>query len=175
VAHVVVGLGNPGPEYEHTRHNVGQRVVDVLATRLRGRWERLAESRTAAVRWRGATVHLVKPRSFMNVSGPAVRGVLRKLGAEPTDVIIVYDDIDMELGKVRTRLKGSAGGHNGVRSLIETLGTDEIKRVKIGIGRPEHKRHVPDHVLSGFEPEEEPIVAEAVERAADRVQEMLSR
>jgi PTH1 family peptidyl-tRNA hydrolase len=175
VAHVVVGLGNPGPEYERTRHNVGQRVVDLLAARLRGRWERLAESHTAAVRWRGETVHLVKPLSFMNVSGPAVRGVLRKLGAHPTDLILVYDDIDMELGKVRTRMKGSAGGHNGVRSLIDSLGTQDMKRVKVGIGRPEHKRHVPDHVLTGFEPEEESIVAEAVERAADRVQELLSR
>lgn len=175
MAHVVVGLGNPGPEYERTRHNVGQRVVDVLAVRLRGRWERLAESHTAAVRWRGATVHLVKPQSFMNVTGPAVRGVLRKLGAEPSDVILVYDDIDMPLGKVRSRMRGSAGGHNGVRSLIEALGTEDMKRVKVGIGRPEHKRHVPDHVLSGFEPEEEPIATEAVERAADRVQELLSR
>jgi PTH1 family peptidyl-tRNA hydrolase len=175
VAHVVVGLGNPGPEYERTRHNVGQRVVELLASRLRGRWERLAESHAAAVRWRGATVYLVKPHSFMNVSGPAVRGVLRKLGAEPGEVILVYDDIDMALGKVRTRLRGSAGGHNGVRSVIEALGTEDIKRVKLGIGRPEHRRHVPDHVLSGFDPDEEPIVAEAVERAADRVQELLSR
>jgi PTH1 family peptidyl-tRNA hydrolase len=175
VAHVVVGLGNPGPEYERTRHNVGQRVLDVLASRLRGRWERVAESHTASVRWRGDTVYLVKPRSFMNVSGPAVRGVLRKLGAEPTDLILVYDDIDLPLGTVRVRMSGSAGGHNGVRSLIDALGTEQMRRVKVGIGRPEHKRHVPDHVLSGFEPDEEPIVTEAVERAADRVQELLSR
>ena len=116
-----------------------------------------------------------KPQSFMNVSGPAVRRVCGALDAGPEDLILVYDDIDMELGKVRTRLKGSAGGHNGVKSIIETLGTDAIRRVKIGIGRPEHKAHVPDHVLTTFEPDEEEIVAAAVATAAERVLGLLSK
>ena len=175
MAHVVVGLGNPGPEYRGTRHNVGQRVVDQLAQQLKKAWHPAGRALVARATWRGDALYLVKPQSFMNVSGPAVRRVCDELDASPEDLILVYDDIDMELGKVRTRLKGSAGGHNGVKSIIETLGTDAIRRVKIGIGRPEHKAHVPDHVLTTFEPDEEEIVAAAVATAAERVLGLLSK
>jgi PTH1 family peptidyl-tRNA hydrolase len=175
LAHVVVGLGNPGPEYRGTRHNVGQRVVDQLAQQLKKAWHPAGRALVARATWRGDALYLVKPQSFMNVSGPAVRRVCDELDASPEDLILVYDDIDMELGKVRTRLKGSAGGHNGVKSIIETLGTDAIRRVKIGIGRPEHKAHVPDHVLTTFEPDEEEIVAAAVATAAERVLGLLSK
>jgi PTH1 family peptidyl-tRNA hydrolase len=169
VAHVVVGLGNPGPEYRDTRHNIGQRVVDALASQFKRAFHPDAGAHVARANWRGDTLYLVKPQSFMNVSGPAVRRVLHAFGAEPLDIVLVYDDIDMELGKVRTRLKGSAGGHNGVRSIIETLGTDAIRRVKIGIGRPAHKAQVPDHVLEAFDPEEHDVVDQAVATAAERV------
>ena len=175
MAHVVVGLGNPGPEYQETRHNVGQRVVDQLAHQLKKAWHPAGRALVARATWRGDALYLVKPQSFMNVSGPAVRRVCDALDAGPEDLILVYDDIDMELGKVRTRLKGSAGGHNGVKSIIETLGTDAIRRVKIGIGRPEHKAHVPDHVLTTFERDEEDIVAAAVATAAERVLGLLSK
>jgi PTH1 family peptidyl-tRNA hydrolase len=175
VSQVVVGLGNPGPEYQDTRHNVGQRVLDVLAERLRGKFTREGDTVFAPVRWRGDTVHLVKPQAFMNVTGPAVRRALARLQAAPVEVVLVYDDIDLPLGTIRIRMKGSHGGHNGVRSVIETLGTEDIRRVKVGIGRPEHKGDVPDHVLTGFEPEEQEIVAKVVESAADRVLEILSR
>jgi PTH1 family peptidyl-tRNA hydrolase len=175
VAHVVVGLGNPGPEYHDTRHNVGQRVLDLIAERLRGRFERAADTHTAQVRWRGDTVYLVKPQSFMNVSGPVVRRALARLGTEVVDLVLVYDDIDMELGKVRVRLKGSAGGHNGVKSVIDALGTEDIRRVKVGIGRPEHRHDVPDHVLTTFDPDEAPVMESAVATAADRVLELLAR
>ena len=169
MAHVVVGLGNPGPEYRDTRHNIGQRVVDALAQQLKKAWHPNGRALVARGSWRGDTLYLVKPQTFMNVSGPAVAAALRRLDAGPEDLILVYDDIDMELGKVRTRLSGSAGGHNGVKSIIETLGTDAIRRVKIGIGRPTHKSQVPDHVLTTFEPEEEETVAAAVTTAAERV------
>lgn len=175
MAHVVVGLGNPGPEYRDTRHNIGQRVVDLLAQQLKKAWHPAKGALVARGTWRGDTLYLVKPQSFMNVSGPAVRRICDELGAAPEDVILVYDDIDMMLGKVRTRLKGSAGGHNGVKSIIETLGTDAIRRVKIGIGRPAHKAQVPDHVLTTFEPDEEEIVATAVATAAERVLGLLSK
>ncbi len=172
---VVVGLGNPGPDYQGTRHNVGQRVLDLLAGDLRATtWQREKTALVARGRWRGDTVHLVKPLSFMNVSGPAVATALRLLGADPTETILVYDDIDMALGSVRTRLRGSHGGHNGVRSVIETLGTEEIRRVKVGIGRPEHKGQVPDHVLAPFDPDELPAVEAAVAQARDRVLALLS-
>jgi PTH1 family peptidyl-tRNA hydrolase len=173
VSQVVVGLGNPGPEYQDTRHNVGQRVLDVLAERLRGTFAREGDTVFAQIRWRGDTVHLVKPQAFMNVSGPAVRRALARLGAEAFDLVLVYDDIDLPLGTIRVRMKGSHGGHNGVRSVIETLGSDDIRRVKVGIGRPERRGDVPDHVLTRFEPEEQEVVAKAVEAAADRVLELL--
>ena len=175
MAHVVVGLGNPGPEYRDTRHNVGQRVVDHLAHQLKKAWHPGGRAVVARATWRGDTLYLVKPQTFMNVSGPAVRQALRALGAGPEDLVLVYDDIDMTLGKVRTRLAGSAGGHNGVQSVIDALGTDAIRRVKIGIGRPTHKSQVPDHVLTTFEPEEEPIVAAAVATAAERVLGLLGK
>jgi PTH1 family peptidyl-tRNA hydrolase len=175
LAHVVVGLGNPGPKYRDTRHNIGQRVVDHLARQLKKAWHADARALVARGAWRGDTLYLVKPQSFMNVSGPAVRHALQAFGAGPEDLVLVYDDIDMALGKVRTRLSGSAGGHNGVQSVIDVLGTEAIRRVKIGIGRPEHKAQVPDHVLTTFEPEEEETVAAAVATAAERVLGLLGK
>lgn len=175
MAHVVVGLGNPGPEYRDTRHNVGQRVLDHLAAGdLRAaRWHRDDGTLLAEGRWRGDVVRLVKPLAFMNVSGPVVARALRRHRADPQDLILVYDDIDLPLGKVRVRMKGSAGGHNGVRSVIEALGTSDLRRVKIGIGRPDEKADVPDHVLTGFEPDEAPVVEAAVAEAAHRVLTLL--
>lgn len=175
MSQVVVGLGNPGPEYQDTRHNVGQRVLDVLADRLRGRFTREGDTVFAPVRWRGDTVYLVKPQAFMNLSGPAVRRALARLQSEPIELVLVYDDIDLPLGTIRVRMKGSHGGHNGVRSVLETLATEDVRRVKVGIGRPEHRGDVPDHVLTTFDPEEAEIVAKAVETGADRVLELLSR
>jgi PTH1 family peptidyl-tRNA hydrolase len=175
VSQVVVGLGNPGPQYHDTRHNIGQRVVDVLAARLHGAWRRERGTLIAHARWRGEPLALVKPQTFMNVSGSAVADALRRLDAEPAELILVFDDIDLELGKVRVRMKGSAGGHNGVRSVIAVLGTEQIRRVKLGIGRPEHKQDVPDHVLATFDKDEWAVVEQAVETAADRVLELLAR
>jgi len=174
VAHVVVGLGNPGPEYQETRHNVGQRVLDHLASStFHRRWQRDDATLLSTGTWRGEPVKLVKPQSFMNVTGPVVARALRRHEAEPTDLILVYDDIDLPLGTVRIRMKGSHGGHNGVRSVIEALGTEEVRRVKVGIGRPDHKADVPDHVLARFEPDELAIVAEAVSVAAEKVLELI--
>ncbi len=169
MAHVVVGLGNPGPRYRNTRHNVGQRVVDRLAETLGVAWRESGAALVARGLWRDFSVDLVKPQSFMNVSGPPVAAALRRLHAKPSDLILVYDDIDLPLGTVRTRMKGSPGGHNGVRSIIETLGTTELRRVKIGIGRPSLKDDVADHVLTRFDHEELATVDEAVAGAAARV------
>jgi PTH1 family peptidyl-tRNA hydrolase len=171
VARVVVGLGNPGPEYRDTRHNVGQRVLDHLAAGdLRGtRWQRDGATELSEGRWRGDTIRLIKPQAFMNVCGPVIARALQRHAAGPEDLILVYDDIDLPLGTVRVRMKGSHGGHNGVRSVIEALGTSDIRRVKVGIGRPEHKGDVPDHVLTGFEPDEMEVVNTAVAEAAQKV------
>ena len=170
---VVVGLGNPGPEYQHTRHNVGQRVLDVLAKTVRGSWRRDGATVVARGRWRGEEVRLVKPLSFMNESGPVVAKALRRAEAGPAELILVYDDIDLPLGTVRLRMKGSHGGHNGVRSVLAALGTDEVKRVKVGVGRPDQKGDVPDHVLTSFEPGELPIVDAAVAEAVEKVLALL--
>ena len=169
MAHVVVGLGNPGPEYRDTRHNVGHRVLDALATKLRATWRRDGPHAVTQGQWRGDTIYLAKPHSFMNVTGGAVATILRRLHLAASDLILVYDDLDLALGVVRVRLKGSHGGHNGVRSVIETLGTSDIRRVKVGIGRPEHKGDIPDHVLEGFADEERPVIETAIEHAVDRV------
>jgi len=172
VAQAVVGLGNPGPEYRSTRHNVGQRVVDALARRIHARFVREGGHAVAHGRWQGETLYLIKPGSFMNVTGPPVARIARKLRLGPADLVIVFDDIDLPLGKVRVRLKGSAGGHNGVRSLIEAFGTDALRRVKIGVGRPgrpgEDRERVSDHVLSPFYPEEHDTIAAACDEAADQ-------
>ena len=174
MAQAVVGLGNPGPEYQGSRHNVGQRVVDRLAKNLRRRWQREGTHQVARAEWRGEPLLLIKPRAFMNVTGPAVARLLPRLGLDPSDLILVYDDIDLPLGKVRVRMKGSHGGHNGVRSLIETLGTDRLRRVKVGIGRPEEKAQVPDHVLSGFTDDELELIERACAEALDRALELVA-
>ena len=179
MAQAVVGLGNPGPEYRNTRHNVGQRVVDALARRIHARFERDGPHAIARGRWHGETLLLIKPGSFMNVTGPPVLRLTRKLHLGPADLVVIFDDIDLPLGKVRVRLKGSAGGHNGVRSLIAAFGTDELRRVKIGIGRPgrpgEDRADVPDHVLSPFYPEEQDAIAAACEEAVERALELVER
>jgi peptidyl-tRNA hydrolase, PTH1 family len=172
---VVAGLGNPGPRYQGTRHNVGQRVLEHLAPTLRATWRDEGWARVARGRWRDETVHLVKPQSFMNVTGASIATALRRLRADPTDLIVVYDDIDLPLGTVRMRMKGSHGGHNGMRSVIEALGTDEIRRVKIGIGRPECRADVADHVLDRFQPEELTVIEDAVTLAADRVLHLVTQ
>jgi PTH1 family peptidyl-tRNA hydrolase len=156
---------------------VGQRVVDALARRIHARFERDGAHAVAAGRWQGEALYLIKPGSFMNVTGPPTARLARKLGLGAADLVIVFDDIDLPLGKVRVRQSGSAGGHNGVRSMIAAFGTDELRRVKIGVGRPgtpgEDRDRVADHVLSPFEPEEHEAVARACEEAADQVMKLV--
>jgi PTH1 family peptidyl-tRNA hydrolase len=171
VAHGIIGLGNPGPEYRDTRHNVGHRVVDALVRSLHARFGRARGHAVAEARWRGETLYLVKPHCFVNESGPAIARICRHLHLDPTDIVLVYDDLDLPLGTVRVRMKGSAGGHNGVRSIIEALGTSELRRVKIGIGRPVppggRRAEVVDHVLSPFLADELDLVEKACAEAGD--------
>jgi PTH1 family peptidyl-tRNA hydrolase len=173
VATVVVGLGNPGPAYQDTRHNVGQWAVDRMAEELGRSWRRDGQALVAQGQWRGEPLYLVKPLAFMNVTGPVVADALARAGAAPGDLLLVHDDIDLPLGTVRVRLKGGHGGHNGVRSVIEALGTEDVRRVKIGIGRPEHRDDVADHVLAAFLPDELPAVDQAIQVALERVHALL--
>jgi PTH1 family peptidyl-tRNA hydrolase len=162
VAQAIVGLGNPGPDYRDTRHNMGARALDALAKKLKVRFRRLGGHLVVQSKWRGDVLYLIKPQCFMNAMGPPVARITRKLRLVAGDLIIVYDDLDLPLGRVRVRLKGSAGGHNGMRSLIGALGTDQLRRVKVGIGRPaspgRDREEIVDHVLSAFLPGELPTV-----------------
>jgi PTH1 family peptidyl-tRNA hydrolase len=163
---LVVGLGNPGRPYAGTRHNVGFDVLDLLAERHRLDWES-APANALLAKWRVASVLLAKPLTFMNLSGPAIGELLRFYKIDLSDLFVVVDDVNMELGRLRARPSGSAGGHNGLKSIIETFGTEDFARLRIGVGRGDGRRDLADHVLAKFDPEERTIVAEAVGRAAD--------
>jgi PTH1 family peptidyl-tRNA hydrolase len=167
---IVVGLGNPGPEYVGTRHNVGFVVADRLAAaHTDGTWRSGASALEA--RWRrgpaDGDVMIVKPLTFMNLSGEAVAEVMRFYKVPVGDVLIVCDDVNLSLGRLRARASGSEGGHNGLKSVAQHLGTIEYPRLRIGVGRGDARRDLADHVLARFEPAEAGLVAEAVGRAAD--------
>jgi PTH1 family peptidyl-tRNA hydrolase len=168
---LVVGLGNPGRRYAGTRHNVGFEVADTLAARHRLEWEAAPRGVEAlAARWRERDVAIAKPLTFMNLSGPAVVGLLQFFKIEVADLFVVVDDINLELGRLRARAAGSAGGHNGLKSVIEALGGTAFARMRIGVGRGDARRDLADHVLAKFEASEQPAVAEAIGRAADAVE-----
>ncbi len=168
---LVVGLGNPGSQYEGTRHNAGFAVLDALAARRHLAWESAPRGIDALVaRWRESGVVLAKPLTFMNLGGPAIVGLLQFFKIELPDLLVVVDDVNLELGRVRARVSGSAGGHNGLKSPIASLGTDAFARMRIGVGRGDARRDLADHVLAKFDAEERPIVTETIDRAADAVE-----
>lgn len=159
---VVVGLGNPGGSYAHTRHNAGYLVTDELARRHGGSWRRKKKAEAAPVSVGPKNVTLLKPATFMNNSGSALAGY------RVEDLIVVHDDLDLEAGIIRVKVGGGAGGHNGLRSLIQTLG-NEFVRVRIGIGRPPMGITVTDYVLGKMEA----VVRDAIPTAADAVEAVL--
>lgn len=173
--HCIIGLGNPGPEYAETRHNVGFRVVDLLAERhsIRLRRRRL-RSEVGQGQIAGQKVLLVKPQTFMNNSGEAVVKVSDYFDLEPQDLLIVYDDLDLELGTLRLRAAGSPGTHKGMRSIVEHLGSQEFPRLRLGIGPLPPSADAREFVLSRFKPAQVPITDEMVTRAAEAVEYYLS-
>ncbi len=172
VLKVVVGLGNPGLKYHHTRHNVGFDVVDELAKRMgvsvtKDQWQALsAETRVGQEK-----VLLVKPQTYMNNSGESVRAIFQfyQEASPEDDLIVIYDDMDFAVGNFRLRQQGSAGGHNGIKSIINHIQTSEFARVRIGIGRPAPEWTVIDHVLGSFSRTDRKLVDAVVERASDAV------
>lgn len=168
---LVAGLGNPGAKYRGTRHNVGFDVVDVLAARHGVTFD-AAPVDALEGRWRtdGDGVVLVKPTTFMNASGEAIGGLCRYYRIAVPDVLIVCDDVNLPLGRLRARATGTEGGHNGLRSVAQHLGTIEYARLRIGVGRGDERRDLADHVLSRFEPEEQTGVNDAIDRSADAVE-----
>jgi PTH1 family peptidyl-tRNA hydrolase len=168
---LVAGLGNPGREYLRTRHNVGFDVLDRLAEKQGLSW-RTGQPGGLTTRWRGegADVLLVKPQTFMNLSGEAVGAACRFYKIETADLLIVTDDVNLPLGRLRARATGSEGGHNGLRSIAEHLGTTDYARLRVGVGRGDQRRDLADHVLSKFDPEEQAAIQDAIARAADAVE-----
>ena len=172
---VICGLGNPGQRYLLTRHNVGFRVVDLLADRWgltgAGRVREGAAVLEASLPEPIGRVLLVKPQRFMNLSGSALKAAMRQTDADPaTDLLVICDDIDLPLGKVRLRRLGSAGGHNGLRDIIAALGSDEFNRLRVGIGRGGEPV---DHVLATFKPGEKTLASEAIATGADAAERWL--
>lgn len=163
---VIAGLGNPGQRYAGTRHNVGFDVLDLLVSRHGLTWES-APADALMARWRAAGTILLKPLTYMNLSGHAVGDVLRYFKIDTSSLLVIVDEAQLELGRLRTRPSGSAGGHNGLKSLIQQLGTDQFARLRIGVGRGDARRDLADHVLASFDKDERATIDEAITRAAD--------
>ncbi|MDR2202635.1 MAG: aminoacyl-tRNA hydrolase [Clostridiales bacterium] len=167
---IIAGLGNFGDKYAYTYHNMGFLAADCIADKLNFRFKkRECDSLTARGFVNGQKVIIAKPLTFMNASGRAVRRLLDENGATAADLIVIYDDVDIEKGKIRVRESGSAGTHNGMRDVVGVLGTTEFARIRIGIGPQDRSRDIYDYVLSEIPQAERPLLAEAVELAAAEV------
>lgn len=165
---MIVGLGNPGSRYRGTRHNVGFEVVDEVAVRRELAFASSpAEAVVARERGPGARVMLVKPLTFMNLSGRVVGHFSRYFRIAVDDVLIVTDDVNLPLGRLRARARGSDGGHNGLRSVIGEFGTEDVARLRVGVGRGDGRLDLADHVLARFEDDEVEMIRSVIRRAAD--------
>ena len=165
---IIVGLGNPGSRYAGTRHNVGFEVVDLIAAGPgTGPWRRKFQSQAAEVSYSGESLLLVKPETFMNLSGRSVKAALDFYKLTPADLLVVCDDIALPLGQLRIRAAGTHGGHNGLRDIQQHLGTIDYSRMRVGVDAPAHE--AADHVLSRFKPSEKAVIADAIETAAEAV------
>jgi len=168
---LIAGLGNPGRRYHETRHNIGFAVADELARRPGAMFEHgRANALVARIGSGPAAVLVVKPLTMMNLSGEAVAGLAYFFKIDPPNILVVADDVALPLGRLRLRARGSAGGHNGFRSIIGLLGTEEFPRLRLGVGRGDPRRELADHVLARFDDDETAAVVESVARAADAVE-----
>jgi PTH1 family peptidyl-tRNA hydrolase len=180
---VIVGLGNPGPAYAATRHNIGYLVLEELASRMSGRWRRHRSGRADVVQGRlgaaggheSAVVTLVRPRSFMNESGGAVQSVVAYLSVPHDRLAVVHDELDLDFGTLRVKYGGGDNGHNGLRSVRRSLGTGDWFRVRLGVGRPSGRHDPADHVLSAFSSAERRELPEVVARGADAAESLVLR
>jgi PTH1 family peptidyl-tRNA hydrolase len=173
---LVAGLGNPGKEYSSSRHNVGFIVVDEIAKRLGISLKKKGfRSLYAEVLLEEKKLLLLKPQTYMNLSGVAVSDAIEFFKIPPKDIIVVYDEIDLPLGSIRIKTGGGSAGHKGVQSIINCLGESDFVRVRVGIGKPIQKSEIIGHVLSGFEKGEQKIMEDTVSRAADAILEIILR
>jgi PTH1 family peptidyl-tRNA hydrolase len=168
---LVAGLGNPGERYRGTRHNVGFEVLDLVARRHSLTFD-AAPVEALQAKWRtdGDVVLLVKPLTFMNLSGPAITELARYYRIAVSDLFVVCDDVNLPLGRLRARASGTEGGHNGLRSVADALGSIDYARLRVGVGRGDLRRDLADHVLTGFASDEQAGIEGAIARAADAVE-----
>ena len=172
--YLILGLGNPGPRYELTRHNAGFLVLDNLADKYK---IKLAQHKYRSLYGKGEIeglpVILIKPMTYMNESGKAVKALLSAFNLSPEQILVVHDDIDLPLGKIKIKYKGGDGGQLGIRSTIETLQTREFCRVRIGVDRPEDREDIVDHVLSSFTEEESSLLNDVINQAVHKIEAAL--
>lgn len=165
---LIVGLGNPGKQYDKTRHNIGFEVIDALSSQMN---IPLNQSKFKGLYgigfYNGEKVLLLKPLTYMNLSGESIRAVMDYYQIELEDLVVIYDDLDLPVGKIRLRQKGSPGGHNGIKSTVAHLGTQQFNRIRIGIDRPLPGMSVPDYVLGRFRQEESALMQDAVKKSAE--------
>lgn len=176
IMYVIAGLGNPGKEYEETKHNIGFKVIDQLSedyTINISKWKQKALVGDGMIQ--GQKVMLIKPQTYMNLSGESIREVLNFYKVPVDRLIVVYDDISLEPGITRIREKGSAGGHNGMKNIIAQLGTDTFLRVKVGIGKKPNGWDLADFVLARFAKDDEPLMVAGIERACKAVELVLTK
>ncbi|GAB6168590.1 aminoacyl-tRNA hydrolase [Clostridium carnis] len=171
---LIVGLGNPGKEYEKTRHNIGFEVIDYLSDKYNIELNRIKFKGVYGEGFiKNKKVILLKPTTYMNLSGESIREVANFYKMSEEEIIVIYDDISLEVGKLRIREKGSAGGHNGIKSILLNLSTDVFPRVKIGVGQP--KKDLVSHVLGKFSKEEEEVLKESIQASALAVEIILEQ
>ncbi|HYK71556.1 MAG TPA: aminoacyl-tRNA hydrolase [Pseudoneobacillus sp.] len=165
---LIIGLGNPGKQYEKTRHNVGFDAIDELSNQLNISLDQLKFKGLFGMGFVGPEkILLLKPLTYMNLSGESIRAVMDFYDIDPEDILVIYDDLDLPVGKMRLRQKGSAGGHNGIKSTIAHLGTQEFNRIRIGVDRPQNGMSVSNYVLGKFTADEQPFIEEVVKRSAN--------
>lgn len=174
---LVVGLGNPGPSYARTRHNIGHLVADELAARTGAKWKQSKQAKAEVIETRisGLRTVLAKPRSYMNESGGPVSGLLKFFKLDPANLVVLHDELDIDFGVLRCKFGGGDNGHNGLKSIRQSLDTGDFHRVRVGIGRPQGRQSVHDFVLKPYSTAERKDLPTYVEEAADAVESLISK
>ena len=173
--HLIVGLGNPGAAYAQTRHNVGMWVIERAAARWSIRLSKRGTAHRGAGRLGSELLELAGTLDWMNVTGPPLKGLLRECSLTPDELILVHDDLDLDLGRLRIKQAGGHGGHNGIKSVIDAIGTSQFVRVKIGIGRPAPRQDSADYVLQAFTKEELEVLNPCLDRAVEALECLIHR
>jgi len=173
--HLIVGLGNPGAAYARTRHNVGMWVIERAAARWSVRLAKRGMAYRGPGRLGSELFELAGTLDWMNITGPPLKGLLRELSLTADDLILVHDDLDIDLGRLRIKQTGGPGGHNGIKSIIDAIGTPQFVRVKVGIGRPAPRQDSADYVLQAFKKEELEVLNPALDRAVDALECLIHR